>query len=73
MRFFKGFTHIVAVGEKSGGNESVGDMWLETKVFPKETTMEKIIFWAKKVDISGRLIITVAEPSKETNDAKNKN
>ena len=26
---------VVAIIEKSRGNESVGDMWLETKIFDK--------------------------------------
>jgi len=69
MRFFRNgchepYTHIVATGEKSGGNDSVGDMWLETKVFNKETTIDKIIDWAYEASITGKLIITISEPEK---------
>jgi hypothetical protein len=64
MRFDKNYTHIVAIGERSGGNESVGDMWLETKTFPKETPVSEIIQWANDKDISGKLIITISEPDK---------
>jgi hypothetical protein len=55
----------VAIGEKSGGNESVGDMWLETKVFCASTEIREIIAWAHKREISGRLILTISEPEEE--------
>jgi hypothetical protein len=58
------YTHIIAIGERSGGNETVGDMWLETKLFEKTTRVEEIIKWAKEQGISGRLIITISEPDK---------
>ena len=66
---YEEYTHIVAIGERSGGNESVGDMWLETKVFKKNTPIEQIVNWAKETGVSGKLIITIAEPNKDaTND-----
>lgn len=51
-------SRIVATAERSGGNDQVGDMWLETRSFPADTTAREIIEWAVSVDISGRLIIT---------------
>ena len=69
MNFYRAGYHdynfVVAIGEKSGGNESVGDMWLETKTFHKETPIREIIQWAKDMHISGKLIITIGEPMKE--------
>jgi len=69
MRFYntsdyKEYTHVVAIGENSNGNDSVGDMWLETKVFPKAASIDEIIQWAHKAYIGGKLIITISEPEK---------
>ena len=66
MRFFnmgyEPYTHIVATGEKSAGNDSVGNMWIETKVFDKSTPVSDIIEWANSIAIDGKLIITISEP-----------
>jgi hypothetical protein len=64
MRFFDNYTHIVATKEMSNGNESVGDMWVETKVFAKETPIDVIIQWAKHT--GGKLIITISEPENKS-------
>lgn len=59
MRHFEEheYQNVIAIKERSAGNEQVGDMWLETKSFPKETTISEIIKWAK--GCSGKLIITI--------------
>ena len=59
MKQFKDYERIIAVKEKSNGNESVGDMWIETKTFSKHTAISLIMDWAK--DCSGKLTITVDE------------
>lgn len=56
------YQRIVAISERSAGNESVGDMWLETKTFDKETPISKIIDWSNP---SGKLIITIDEDTVE--------
>jgi hypothetical protein len=50
---------FVAIQERSNGNEQVGDMWLETKVFPPETTIEELWRWANGGAVTGhgRLMI----------------
>jgi hypothetical protein len=54
---------IVAVKEKSAGNESVGEMWLETGIFDESTPVGDIIKWSQngrmRYNDGGRLIITV--------------
>ena len=65
---------IVAIKERSEGNESVGTMWLDTKIFSPETPVSEILSWAvsgrysgnqKDAGKYGRLMLTVAEePSK---------
>jgi len=41
-----GQEHYVIIRDMSAGNERVGDMWQETKVFPKTTTLEEAMKWA---------------------------
>jgi hypothetical protein len=51
----------VAVLECSDGNESVGDMWLETHVCTGQTTIEELFDWkASNRRPGGRLTITKA-------------
>ena len=61
MKYFKDYERVVATKERSVGNDSVGDMWIETKSFDKHTPIYKIIDWAK--DCSGKLIITIDDDS----------
>jgi hypothetical protein len=42
---------VVAILNRSAGNESVGDMWLETKTFTGKDTLESVLDWA--VNASG--------------------
>jgi hypothetical protein len=64
MRYFDNYTHIVAIKEMSSGNESVGNMWMETKVFSKDTPIDAIVQWAR--DVGGKLIITISEPENKS-------
>ena len=57
---------IVAIKDMSAGNESVGEMWKETKIFDSEEPIENIIKWAqneydykKGWNTSKNIIITV--------------
>lgn len=57
---------IIAVIEKSAGNEQVGNMWLETKIFNDQTPVRDIVVWANgygnfRTSGAGRLIITVPD------------
>jgi hypothetical protein len=61
---------IVAILYRSAGNESVGDMWKETKVFEETATIVEIIKWATitcgvdekyYTQFRGHLEITVAQ------------
>ncbi|MCK9324173.1 MAG: hypothetical protein M0P69_01615 [Bacteroidales bacterium] len=38
---------IVAIKYCSAGNESVGDMWRETKIFEPTTPVEDIVRWSQ--------------------------
>ena len=59
--------NIVAIKEKSAGNETVGDKWLETKIFDENTPINEIIKWSQndfmKPACGGKLIITVPDNS----------
>jgi len=63
MKFWDDYNSVIAIGERSCGNDTIGDMWLETKLFDKTTPIEKIVEWAKSNCITGKLIITVTDPS----------
>ena len=59
---------IVAILDRSAGNETVGEAWQETKVFDEITCARDIIAWAAKRtnttaprDFRGRLSLAVAQ------------
>jgi hypothetical protein len=52
---------VVVIAEQSSGNDCVGDMWLETKIFNKEATIGEVVDWAFKRKVSGRLILTIPD------------
>lgn len=56
---YEDYERVIATKERSAGNESVGDMWLETASFDKSVSISEIIEWAK--NCTGRLIITIDE------------
>lgn len=70
MRFIDGYKNVIATIERSGGNERVGDMWTQTRSFPKTESMDLVIAWARDNGCSGKLILTVDEdiPAVDTND-----
>ncbi len=61
MKQFKEYTKIIAIKELSVGNETVGDMWIETKSFDISAPVIDIMQWAD--DCSGKLILTIDESS----------
>jgi hypothetical protein len=53
---------IVAMIDRSAGNETVGDMWTETKVFPISASLNEIYEWAsKRLGINSRLPVKIEE------------
>ena len=59
----------VIVLECSAGNDSVGNMWLETYICSSKTTLEEIMKWkSEKPGRGGRLMITEASEIKKDND-----
>jgi hypothetical protein len=63
MKIPDNYNQVVAIAEKSCGNETIGDMWVETKIFDKGQAIFEIIKWAKDIDCTGKLIITVPKES----------
>ena len=60
---------FVVIQECSEGNESVGSMWLETKVFSHTATLEQAITWAKgKRSAGGKTILTIADNPVDPHD-----
>jgi hypothetical protein len=58
----------VVIREMSAGNESVGEMWKETKVFDGNATLEEVMLWANDVAVTRNMasrkniILTKAAP-----------
>ena len=59
MKTFNSYQKVIAIKEKSAGNESVGNMWIETKSFDPATPVSEIIKWGNNAD--GKLILTIDE------------
>lgn len=39
---------FVVMLDRSAGNAEVGEMWTETKVFPRTATLEDVHMWVKE-------------------------
>jgi len=50
---------IIAIKEMSVGNESVGEMWKETKIFNPEDTLETVMKWIND-DNKKNIILSIA-------------
>ena len=51
---------FVVIQECSGGNESVGNEWLETKIFNGCVSLEEVFNWKATLNgACGKLIITL--------------
>ena len=59
---------VVAILDRSAGNESVGEMWQETKIFDQKATLFDVLKWAStkahSIQIEsfrGNLKLTIAQ------------
>lgn len=50
---------IVAIKDMSAGNDTVGEVWQETRIFSSETTLSEVMVWAGSP--KKRITITVPE------------
>ena len=57
------YEKVIAVKEMAWGNDTVGNMWLETKSFNRTTPICEIVEWAR--DAGGKLIITIDKATEE--------
>jgi len=63
------YKRVIAMAEKSQGNEKVGDMWIEAKSFDKQTPIDDIVTWAAlRAGVTGKLIITIDEDGCESEE-----
>jgi len=51
---------IVAIKEMSAGNETVGEMWKETKIFLPGDTLEDVMEWASTGKRNDNVTLTTA-------------
>ena len=69
---------VIAILEKSAGNESVGEMWKETASFELNTPIGQILEWAVKTsspytkieNLRSNLVITIDQSTKSDEEAK---
>ena len=54
---------IVAIKDEVDGNESVGTMWQETKIFDSDTPLIEVMKWAGSY--RRRIVLTIPEDSLE--------
>jgi len=53
----------VVIIDKSAGNDTVGEMWQETKIFPETATLKEVMKWAMdEYDTYSRRQITITKP-----------
>lgn len=61
MKSIRAHNFVVAIKERSAGNETVGTCWLETKTFAKDSPISEIMEWAE--NSNGKVMITIDESS----------
>jgi len=61
VTFGKTFNRIIATKERSAGNDTIGEMWIETKSFDRYTPVNEIMDWAEICN--GKLYLTWDEGS----------
>lgn len=55
----------VAIRDKSAGNDTIGEMWKETKIFDQSQPISDVLKWAfGNTDLKshGNLVLTIPEP-----------
>lgn len=59
----------VIIRDHSAGNDTVGDMWQETKIFDGSATLDEVMVWAMNGEVArdenhSRQKITITKPHK---------
>ena len=55
--------NYVIIIDKSAGNETVGEMWQETKIYPETATLDEVMKWAMEEDDTySHRRITITKP-----------
>ena len=56
----------VVIIDKSAGNDMVGEMWKETKIFPGTATLDEVMDWASvDNEFRSRNNITLTRPHEQ--------
>lgn len=58
---------VIAIKKMSAGNDTVGEMWVETEIFDAETTLKEVMLW---VGESKDVVLSV--PCKDWQDYRNR-
>ena len=62
--------NYVVIRDMSAGNESVGEMWQETKIFDGNATLEEVMEWADPSPwgFASKKKITLTRPDQSAKD-----
>ena len=52
---------IIAIKEMSAGNDTIGEMWKETKIFSPTDTLKDVMNWTKSRGGNDNIILTIAK------------
>lgn len=55
---------IVAIKDMSAGNDRVGDMWQETRIFDGDTPLKEVMAWVASRHT--RVVLTIPEGDRNT-------
>ena len=58
-------SEIVAIKDMSAGNDTVGEMWQETRIFDSEAPLSAVMDWACPNPGNSRKRVTLTRPDKE--------
>jgi len=52
---------IIAIKEMSAGNDTIGEMWKETKIFRPTDTLKDVMNWTRSRGGNDNIILTIAK------------
>ena len=52
---------IIAIKEMSAGNDTIGEMWKETKIFSPTDTLKDVMNWTRSRGGNDNIILTIAK------------
>ena len=57
--------NVVIIVDNSAGNESVGEMWKETKIFQSTDKLEDVLKWVSTIGTPSKKNIVISLPNSD--------